>query len=228
MLRRILPIAVLIAVIASMLLAIPAHGVEDPLSLAIEFTKSDKPISGCQFSVYRIGDMDPAGKITLDSGYAKWSGISDASDRKLWAKVAREMAEQVSKTKSKPLASRLTDAEGRAVFGNGTLSRGAYLVVGGDFKMSGKTWTSNPFIVTIPSWNSETGTWEYQVEAYPKPGKKAEDVPENKNTDKPSGDRSPKLGDTEKALSLVLGIALLATAVSIIARRRADKAARDM
>ncbi len=64
-------------------------------------------------------------------------------------------------------------SEGNAFTEDEGISHGLYLAVGDDVASEGRTYSSLPFIVGLPSWDFEERSWCYEVIAEPKPGERA-------------------------------------------------------
>ncbi len=67
-------------------------------------------------------------------------------------------------THSQPYTEKSTDKNGTVVFEN--LTAGLYLVV--PVQSVSDSYTTSPFLISIPNYDSQNGTWEYDIDASPK------------------------------------------------------------
>ncbi len=67
-------------------------------------------------------------------------------------------------THSQPYAEKSTDENGVLTFEN--LTPGLYLVV--PLQNGENGYTTSPFVISIPNYDSQNGTWEYDIDASPK------------------------------------------------------------
>ena len=213
----------------------PAGPASSDLELVVEFVHEGAPLPGTRFSLYRIGDFDESGPVTLDAAYAARFSVSDVREQHGWASAAREMAEFVKESKTAPTLSATTLDNGCANFVEADgLTHGIYLVVGDDVDYQGTTYSSLPFLMTMPSWDPEDRIWRYQAVAKPKPGERAPDPtpaptpvpsPTSPDGDDPSPLRIvagllPKTGDEIALCAFALAVAVLGLAARRFGRNR--------
>ena len=142
--------------------------------LSVTFAYSGTPLPGARFSLYRVGDVDADAGITLLAPFSETFTIKDARSTSQWDQLAGNMAKLCKEKAVEPLTTGTTDQSGRVRFGDGrSLSCGLYLVVGEDLVYRDAKYTSLPFLVLLPSWNTESAVWEYAVRAAPKLGREA-------------------------------------------------------
>lgn len=144
----------------------------DPLrgtELTVVLDYGGTPIPEAEFSLYRVGSIDANAEITPEEPFIGRFDVSDSRSRDEWDQLAAEMASFCRSEKLAPIAGGLTNGSGSVTFGSGsTLASGLYLVIGDEVLYRDYTYTSLPFLVSLPSWNVETSSWEYVVRASPK------------------------------------------------------------
>lgn len=167
----ILSLACWLGAIASPAMASPEPA-DDPVSLSLELFLGDTPIPAVRFDLYRVGELGDDGSVTLaDALSDEGLDVSDAKGQEGWLLLARRLTELVKAGGPEPLASVMTTSFGTASFeGMAGLTRGLYLVVGHEVRFRGATYTSLPFLVSLPEWDVETESWNYEVTARPKAG----------------------------------------------------------
>ena len=119
-----------------------------------------------------------------------------------------------------PQESVLTDSTGHASFGAGSeLTAGVYLIVGRDTKVNNDTYTTLPFLVSLPLWDEASETWIYDVVTQPKaekhspePGPNTPDEPEPTIPTEPQTPWGP-LPETGELLTYALSYAIIGLAV---------------
>lgn len=168
-LTAVLAVCLLLAGFGGQALAFAASDSAHGADLTIELAYDDMPIPGASFSLYRVGDMNAGAEISLVEPFYGHFHAIDAKDRSGWDALAAEMAAFCEERQLTPLLNGTTDQNGRVRFGcAGQLPGGLYLVVGMDTLFQNVKYCSLPFLITLPSWNSETQDWDYSVCASPK------------------------------------------------------------
>ena len=233
-LRRALALAIAAVLCMLPLLGLPGHEAlaVPPLQLTVELSRSDTPLPGARFSVYRVGEFDDSGKITLIGDFSGRFDVDDIHDQQGWPDIAQDMADWVASARPDPLLSGLTGDDGRVSFYEADgLTRGVYLVVGDDVDYGGTTYSSLPFLITMPCWNPEEGAWDYNVIAMPKPGERTPDDPGGDEGDDENGgheDRRgggflPKTGEFLAEWGQWVGLGIIAMTLGVRARRRDEE-----
>ena len=154
-----------------LILALPfarsASASEAPVSLTVVFEYSGSYIPEAEFELYKVGDFGN-GAFVLTGEFADNFSTDGIEDHEGWDALAAEMKDFVDGNGIEALASGFTDENGRVSFSG--LSRGLYLVIGRDVQYEDDQYCSVPFLVALPSWDSELGEWINDVTAMPKPG----------------------------------------------------------
>lgn len=162
----------LCAILCIVCFLFPKIGTADgDIALIVELKDGETPLSGAEFSLYRIGShLNAEGEIDLDEPYASQFTIllENVTD---WDDLAKDVAAYIE-AENLPYTDRnVTDANGRAAFPtSGTLSAGLYFVSATTVKLGNKTYTTLPFLILLPAWDKESGSWIYSVNAQPKLG----------------------------------------------------------
>lgn len=130
-----------------------------PVSLTIGYDWN-----GAQFDLYRVADIAESGKLTACKQFSAYSKSIDWSTCDHWDELAVTLAEVAGDID--PLQSGKVTHQSCSF---SHLQTGLYLVVGHELKVDGVTYTSKPFLISLPEYTNE-GAWNYNVVAYPKTG----------------------------------------------------------
>ncbi|MBQ9057853.1 MAG: hypothetical protein IJ125_01565 [Atopobiaceae bacterium] len=150
-----------------------ARAASSEVSLTVRLERAQTPLPHARFSMYRVGEFSESGEIQLIDELKGRLVISDVRQQKGWAQAAQQLSSWISELKLKAAAVDYTDENGEILFDhNDGVTRGFYLVVGDDVEYGEKTYSSLPFLITLPSWNPEDELLDYDVVASPKPGEK--------------------------------------------------------
>ncbi len=154
-----------ILMIAS-LLPVQAFAADD-CSLSIMCSFEDTAIAGAKVKIYRIGDIDRTGQITPTgefAGIGMYLDTSTAGHLKASASTAYAYA---AAGNISPLQSNTGDSNGAARFEN--LSQGVYLVSIEPVESGDSVkYSFDPFLVSLPGFDSETSQPVKDVTAKPK------------------------------------------------------------
>ena len=179
--KQLCQIAISLAVVACLLFSVPATALA---AEAVDTTKicsislychyEGTPLAGMGLRVYRVADG------TLDAGFklsgafstlpVSLSGLDNAG----WSLAASTLATYIQPNGISATSSATADANGYVNFSG--LSVGLYLVVGDTLKIGNQSYSFAPFFVALPS-ASKTGSWLYDVSAYPKPTQTTDHTP---------------------------------------------------
>ncbi|MBR3936100.1 MAG: Cna B-type domain-containing protein [Oscillospiraceae bacterium] len=135
-------------------------------TLEIIFREGEKNLSGAEFSVYLIANIDENGKFTVTEEFSGFNvditGINDEA----WRALAMTLESFIFQNNSVPAAKGITDSEGIARFEG--LEPGLYLAIGTPISLEGYTYFAETAIFQIPSLDTEAGAWNYDVSIKPK------------------------------------------------------------
>ena len=171
--KRIVPILLLVCTVSLLPVQASAAGKIDTgkdVKLTIEYRDGEADVSGVAFDLYRVADMsgDAAFSPTADfRGYpVELNGLDTVSMKSL----AETLAAYADRDQLKPTDSGNTDRNGNLYFPSNqvSLKPGLYLVIGRRLVTEGYTYSTEPFLVSLPSSETENGEWSYAVIATPK------------------------------------------------------------
>ncbi len=140
------------------------------VDLAIHYTHESVPVANVPFDVYRVADIDENAQFSLAGDFQKYPVSLDCETSDEWKSLAETLAAYVECDGISPLDSGATDEQGSVVFPKRQprLATGLYLVVGHAANVGGYTYTTEPFLVSLPNLNQASDAWEYSVTATPK------------------------------------------------------------
>jgi len=163
------------AVLLALLTVFSAFGagvidVERNVSLTLEYKEEEKPVSGAEFILYKIADVDKDGKITPAENFDSLPVDIAAEVKNNPKALAQTLAGYIKRGSVPYVDSGFTDENGVLAFPNEQefLETGIYLVVGEQLVRDGVIYKNEPFIVSLPGYDSETDEWVYDVRANPK------------------------------------------------------------
>ena len=140
------------------------------VSLTIRYVYDKTPISGVQFDLYRVADVDAYAQFTLTGDFKNYPVQVSDMTAEAWKTLAETLSGYVDRDKLTPLDSGKTDVTGTLTFPNqeSSLKPGLYLVVGRQLVQDGYTYTTEPFLVSLPNLDTGSDTWTYDVAVTPK------------------------------------------------------------
>lgn len=138
---------------------------KDKLSLTLEFIDDGEPISGAEFELYYIAGIDENGKFSLTDEFSGYPVDISGADADALKSAAQTLAGYIKRDKLTPIDSGTTNENGLLVFptGENNLENGLYLVIGKSFKKDGYTYKTEPVLVALPCYNSESGSYVFDV-----------------------------------------------------------------
>ena len=145
------------------------------VSVTLEYYQEKQPVAGVPFDLYCIADADAYGEYTLTQTFVNYPVRVDGLSAEAWKSLAETLCTYIDRDKVPPLCSGNTDAQGKLQFpeqntlqNGASLKPGLYLVRGRELNRDGYIYTTEPFLVQLPSQDKETNTWVYAVTAQPK------------------------------------------------------------
>lgn len=156
---------------------------DHPVNLTITYKYNGNALTGTDFDLYHIADIDAYGELTAVSPFEKFDvGIYGKNDN-AWEKLAEELASYVKTNKITTADYGKVDNNGIAIFPSNTndLKQGLYLVVGHSVIKDGTIYETVPFLVLLPTIDDDTKDWTYEVTAFPKPGEQSNPEPPTPN-----------------------------------------------
>ena len=140
------------------------------VSLTIQYAHNKTPVSGVQFDLYRVADVDEYAEFTLTGDFKKYPVQVNGLTAETWKTLAETLSAYADRDKLTPLDSGKTDAKGMLTFPNqkSSLKPGLYLVAGRQLVQNGYTYTTEPFLVSLPNLDTKSDIWTYDVTVTPK------------------------------------------------------------
>lgn len=179
-------ISLLLALLFTVLLPVKAQalGAVDPakpVTLTIHYSCGGKAAKGAGFDLYRVAEISADGKFTLSGDFKGYSVSLDNSSAGQWRALAETLAGYVERDGLRPLDSGKTDRDGVLAFPTAgkTLQSGLYLALGEPYVDGRKTYTAEPFLVSLPGVGETGGQWQYDVTVVPKYTEKEDDGPDD-------------------------------------------------
>lgn len=150
--------------------------------LTLRYQDAGAPLSGAQFLLYQVADMDATGELTAKDAFAQFDISIRGENDDYWRALARTMEGYVLSAALAPDDSGRTDTGGMLTFptGGNTLSPGLYLVIGTRHSQYGKYYDATPFLILLPTQDKDANEWVYDLSAAPK--HTSEDIPETPTT----------------------------------------------
>ena len=162
-----------VCVLALLPVQVFAAGAIDPsrdVSLTINYIHDKEPIAGVRFDIYRVADVDEYAKFTLTGDFDIYPVQVNNLTSQEWKMLAETLSGYVQRDKLTPLESGTTDENGKRIFTNYQqgLKAGLYLVIGETLTDDDYTYTTEPFLVSLPNLDEVSDTWVYDVTVEPK------------------------------------------------------------
>lgn len=138
------------------------------VSLTIEYRHDGEPVPSVPFDLYYVAEVDAYANFTLAGDFADYPVSLENLTAAEWTALAETLAAYADRDGLTPLDSGKTDEQGILIFPNQQerLAPGLYLVVGRRLVTERYTYTTEPFLISLP--NLENDTWRYDVTASPK------------------------------------------------------------
>lgn len=165
-LSALLSIILLVAMIPLNMLAAPIDS-EKPLSLTIYCQKNDLQLSGVSFSIYLVANCDENGIVSITDEFSSYNVEINGDTEELLRNAASTLEGYVLQDALVPYDSGKTDTDGIVSFptSDKALTKGLYLVLAQKHVLDGKSYEFTPFLISLPTADSESDLWEYDVKA---------------------------------------------------------------
>lgn len=142
-----------------------------PASIALEYRHGDRALVGASFRLYRVADCSETARFTLSEDFADYPVKINDLDANGWSAAASTLATYVEADRLPAPETKKTDQAGRIDFDEDRT--GLYLLMGDDLRIGKTTYTTTPFLVSLPTLEDDD-TWSYDVTVYPKCSAKAD------------------------------------------------------
>lgn len=164
--KRLLPLLLCLACVVALFPARASAAGTVDLTRSCQLTVSyqdDGPLAGVPFTLYRVANVDETGvfRVTPDfSGYPlQFQGLTSAQ----WKTLAEMLRTYAQQDNIQPVTSGVTQADGKATFSG--LTPGLYLAVAKNFGQGNYDYTTEPFLVALPTRDKDTDQWVYETAA---------------------------------------------------------------
>ena len=143
---------------------------EHDVSLTVSYRDGKTPLTGVQFDIYYVAEVDAYGNFTPTDPFAQFhvniTGKNDAA----WKALASTLEGYVLRDGVTPTDSGKTGVYGTVSFPTGkkSLRAGLYLVLGQRHVQDGRIYEAAPFMVMLPALDAKENVWVYDVTAVPK------------------------------------------------------------
>lgn len=168
-------IAALCLTMMALLSPLAAHAAEavdtskDDCTLSIQHSYDGSPLPGAAFRIYRVASLSESPEITVVAPFNEYNAIpAKGMNQDEWKDYAQTLAGYISRDGIQPYKGMTvaTDSTGTATFTG--LKTGIYLVIGTDVCKGDCTYVVSPYMISIPTLNSDKektdyNTWTYDV-----------------------------------------------------------------
>ena len=138
-------------------------------NLEILFKDGEKPLCGAKFDVFLVAEVDSEGNYYPKEEFSLFNVKDAAKSSESWRELAITLEGYVQKEKIEPYISGATDENGRLAFGDEkAFVCGIYLVVGHAHRQDGFIYYAETAVIQLPTADSKTGEWNYNVTLKPK------------------------------------------------------------
>ena len=140
------------------------------VNLTISYQDGSTPLVDAAFNIYLVASVDETGELTTTDDFQQFHvdirGRNDAA----WKTLASTLEGYVLRDNITPTDSGKTDASGYLRFPTGGKKQtpGLYLVLGRRHTQGGFRYDPMPFMVMLPTQDTEKNVWRYDVLVNPK------------------------------------------------------------
>ena len=141
----------------------------EPL-LRVEFFDGEKPLSGAEFKLFQIADIDEYGNYISKPEFEKFDIGTNGKNVEKWRELASTIEGYVYQEKIAPADKGITGADGIIEFPVEAerFVCGLYLLVGEPVSVDGFTYFAESAIIQLPMPSDDGETWNYDVTVKPK------------------------------------------------------------
>lgn len=132
-------------------------------SLTVCFRTDSGGFHGVEFRLYRVADVSETARFTLTGDFAEYPVIVNDLDSSGWRALAQTLNGYAERDGLRPLKTVETGTDGTARFSR--LEAGLYLAVGDRCREGDMVYTPEPFLVSLPGLDEQTGEWIYDAAA---------------------------------------------------------------
>lgn len=155
--RSILTVLLFTALLSVKALAAEKIDLDKDVSLTLHFQDSDVPLTGAVFDIYLVANINECGTFTATEEFKEILLNSPGKDHEDWKNLADMLEEYILQNNIAPGHMCATDKQ--------VMEPGMYLVGSIRHSQYNKIYTTDPFLVLLPSLEPKTNEWLYEVEA---------------------------------------------------------------
>lgn len=150
-----------------------AAGSIDPaqdVKLTLSYQEQNTPITGAEFGIYLVATVDETGELTVTEAFKQFNVDIRGKNDEAWKDLASTLEGYVLRDNITATDSGKTDQNGSLTFPTDSrqLTKGLYLVLGQRHEQDGYRYEASPFMVMLPTQDTEENKWLYEVSVNPK------------------------------------------------------------
>lgn len=160
---------VLLIVFSVQYLTVSAIVDDEDVTLKILYTCDDVKIPDAEFKIYYVADIDKSCNFTPAGDFSNYPIDFDCGSDQ-YQYLAQTIYGYILLDNLAPMEIGTTNSEGELVFSTteNSLKQGVYLVVADDKIFGDYKYTVEPYLLSLPYFNSDTKSFEYSIVSYPK------------------------------------------------------------
>ena len=181
--KRIVPLLL----VMMLLLSTPAFAagsidLNREVTLTISYQDRGSPLVGANFSIYLVATVDETGELTTTDSFKQFNVDIRGKNDAAWRTLASTLEGYVLRDNVAPTDSGKTNADGILYFPTGSkkLTPGLYLVLGDRITQGGFRYDPMPFMVMLPTQDTDKNEWLYDVIVNPK--HESSEIPDTPST----------------------------------------------
>ena len=167
--RRIISVLLVMQLLSTAAYAAGIIDLNRDVRLTISYQDGNTPLAGAEFGIYLVATVDESGDLTATDAFKQFNVDIRGENDEAWKALASTLEGYVLRDNIAPTDSGETNADGYLYFPTGgRLTPGLYLVLGHRHIQDGLRYDPMPFMVMLPTQDTQTGDWLYEVIVDPK------------------------------------------------------------
>ena len=168
--KRMIPALLAALMLSTTVLAAGRIDLDREAALTISYQDGSAPLSGAEFRIYLVASVDETGELTPADDFDSFQVDIRGKNDEAWRALASTLEGYVLRDGVAPADSGRTDTDGQLHFPTDgrKLTPGLYLVLGSRHTQGGQRYDSMPFMVMLPTQDTERNAWVYDVLVSPK------------------------------------------------------------
>ncbi len=168
--KRIVSILLVMLMLSTTAFAAGSINLRQDVKLTMSYQDGDAPLAGAAFNIYLVASADESGELTTEDTFKQFHVNIRGRNDDAWKTLASTLEGYVLRDKIVPTDSGKTDANGYLSFptSDARLTPGLYLVLGSRHTQGGFRYDAMPFMVMLPTQDTEKNEWVYDVSVNPK------------------------------------------------------------